>query len=377
MLIALVKSYGVKAQRSIQELAADTGLEIARCEALLERLIDLRLARHISSLYEVSHDFLAKIITEELVDSEEREFKRFRELLSSRATAFASTLSRLTIEEVLFLYKHRRRIIFNEAEMVLIIETWIKEDVPGLFWIKDFDRAIVQTQLAFYESADLDPEPRFRIARLKRLFGVPLSEGDFIALTKIWKGAQEAANLLSTIGDRVPTAVALLGLRSRQGAIRSACGEILTRRIQAREWDIIEALYGSQRKSYFRLFFELVVDGSIPLLTEKRTRALTEFWHLQSIMRAPSGRQDAALIALKSLRPRRVSVFFGEALLAIRKGRFARAIRSIASSSRKGAQSVIMAIEAVQTDAEFDALLQLYVALNQAEIDAKKDSRHR
>ena len=63
LLIALVKSYGVKAQRSLQDLAADTGLDVARCEALMERLIDLRLARHISGRYEVSHDFLAKIIT--------------------------------------------------------------------------------------------------------------------------------------------------------------------------------------------------------------------------------------------------------------------------------------------------------------------------
>jgi energy-coupling factor transporter ATP-binding protein EcfA2 len=61
LLIALVKSYGSKAQRSLQELAADTSLEVARCEMQLERRIDLRLARHISGRYEVSHDFLAKM----------------------------------------------------------------------------------------------------------------------------------------------------------------------------------------------------------------------------------------------------------------------------------------------------------------------------
>jgi hypothetical protein len=373
LLVALVKSYGVKAQRSIQELATDTGLEIGRSEALLERLIDLRLARHISGLYEVSHDFLAKIITEELVDSEEREFKRFRELLTSRATAFTSTLSRLTLEEVLFLYKHKRRIIFNEAETALMIDTWVKdENVPGLFWIKDFDRGIVQTRLALYETSDLDPEHRFRIARLKRLFGIPLSDRDFIALTKIWKGAQEAANLLSAIGDQIRTTIALLGLRSRQGAIRSACGQILTRKLRAQEWNVIEALRGSQRKSYFRLFFELVVDPSIPLVTDKRTRALTEFSHLQLIMRAPPGQEDTTLTALKSLRPRRVSVSFGATLLAIRKGKLARAIKPVASSNRKRAQSIILATEAIQTNAEFKVLLELYLTLNQAEIDTQK-----
>jgi len=232
LLIALVKSYGVKAQRSLQELAADTGLEFTRCEAQLERLIDLRLARHISGRYEVSHDFLAKIITEELVDSEEREFKRFRELLSSRATAFANTLSRLTVEEMLFLYKHKRRIIYSNLEAILIIDTWIKDDVPGLFWIKDFDRGIVERQLVTYDNADFDPEQRFRIARLKWLFSIALNNDDYIAMTKIYKGAQEAARMLVSLRDQVPANVALLGLKSRQGTIRSACSEILRRRLE-------------------------------------------------------------------------------------------------------------------------------------------------
>jgi energy-coupling factor transporter ATP-binding protein EcfA2 len=48
VLIALVKSYGVKAQRSLKELTAETGLDVARCDVLLERLIDRRLVRHIS-----------------------------------------------------------------------------------------------------------------------------------------------------------------------------------------------------------------------------------------------------------------------------------------------------------------------------------------
>ena len=236
LLIALVKSYGVKAQRSLQELVADTGLEVVRCEAQLERLIDLRLARHISGRYEVSHDFLAKIITEELVDSEEREFKRFRELLSSRATAFGNTSSRLTVEEVLFFYKHKGRIIYSNVETVLIIDTWIKDDVPGLFWIKDFDRGVVERRLATYDNSALEPQQRIRVARLKWLFAIPFNNADFIAMTQIYMGAQEAAHMLIRLRDQVPRDIALLGLRKRQEAIKNAGNEILPHR--AIEWVI-------------------------------------------------------------------------------------------------------------------------------------------
>ncbi len=84
-LVSLVRSYGVKAQKSLTEVAADMGLAQEKCEVILERLIDLRLVRHVADLYEVAHDFLAREISAKLVDSEEREFKRLRELLSSKA----------------------------------------------------------------------------------------------------------------------------------------------------------------------------------------------------------------------------------------------------------------------------------------------------
>jgi hypothetical protein len=91
VLVALVRSYGVKAQRPLSEIARDAGISEQTCESLLERLIDLRLVRHVGGDYEVAHDFLAKEISAKLVDSEEREFKRFRELLASKAAAFAVT----------------------------------------------------------------------------------------------------------------------------------------------------------------------------------------------------------------------------------------------------------------------------------------------
>ena len=370
LLIALVKSYGVKAQRSSQELAAVTGLEVARCEEQLERLIDLRLARHFSGLYEVSHDFLAKMITEELVDSGEREFKRFRELLSSRATAFASTSSRLTIEEVLFLYKHRQRIILSEAEGSLVLCTWINDDVPGFFWIKDLDRGFVERQLATYDRTELDTEQQFRMARLKCFFNLPLDIDDYVCITKIYMRAQEAGRMLARLGDQVPASVALLGLRSRQSVVRSACKKILGDHVQRGRWDVVETLRASQVKAYFSLFFALSASDAIPTCAETRNRSLSEFRRLQLIARATS--VSTAVDALKSLRrsrPRIAAAHFGEAICAIKQGRCARVLRAIANSSRKKADPLISATNTIVRDEDFKELVSLYVGLNEAEVD--------
>lgn len=103
VLVALVRSYGVKAQRPLSEIAAEVGLPESQCEEVLERLIDLRLVRHIENQYEIAHDFLAREISAKLVDSEEREFKRFRELLTTKAATFSTTGAVLTSEELLAL----------------------------------------------------------------------------------------------------------------------------------------------------------------------------------------------------------------------------------------------------------------------------------
>ena len=113
VLVSLVRSYGVKTQRTLGEIASDTGLTEGDCETSLEKLIDLRLVRHIGGMYEVAHDFLAHEIADKLVDSEEREFKRFRELLSTKASAFSTTRSLLSTMELLVLYSYKERVFLQ------------------------------------------------------------------------------------------------------------------------------------------------------------------------------------------------------------------------------------------------------------------------
>jgi hypothetical protein len=103
------------------------------CEIALETLIDLRLVRHVADLYEIAHDFLAQEVSARLIDSEEREFERIRELLASKSAAFSTTGSVLTVEELLMLFKYKERLLLSDGELRLILASWAEGEGPGLY----------------------------------------------------------------------------------------------------------------------------------------------------------------------------------------------------------------------------------------------------
>ena len=164
-LVSLVRSYGVKAQKSLAEIAADMGLAQKECEVVLEKLIDLRLVRHVTNLYEVAHDFLAREISAKLVDSEEQEFKRLRELLSSKAATFTTTRSLLSVEELLMLFKHKDRVLPSDGELKLILASWAGEGGPGLYSLVGAPPSRLVELIRVEESGDdIEPEDRAMLA---------------------------------------------------------------------------------------------------------------------------------------------------------------------------------------------------------------------
>jgi hypothetical protein len=76
ILIALVSSYGTKTQKTVEEITRESLIPKDRAEAILRGLVDLRLVRLVGGMYEIAHDFLAKIVISELVSVEEREAKK-------------------------------------------------------------------------------------------------------------------------------------------------------------------------------------------------------------------------------------------------------------------------------------------------------------
>jgi len=203
ILASLVRSYGVKAQKSLPEVSKDVSLPEEICEVLLERLIDLRLVRVLQDQYEIAHDFLAQEISATLVDAEEREFKRFRELLATKAAAFSTTNDSLTVGELLILFKHKERVLPSDPELKLLLASWVREEGPGLFWFLNAPPARLLELIGAEEAeTESDEEARAMLVLLRqKISGAPLRAKDWLPFKRYKLGIQ-LAHLLSHYGLR-------------------------------------------------------------------------------------------------------------------------------------------------------------------------------
>ncbi|NQE06565.1 hypothetical protein C5S32_11910 [ANME-1 cluster archaeon GoMg1] len=84
VLIFLTSSTGKKAQKSLIELSQETEIDVNELKGIMNKMIDLRMARAVSDgEFEIIHDYLGKIIDEELVKEEDRTIKFLEEQLNS------------------------------------------------------------------------------------------------------------------------------------------------------------------------------------------------------------------------------------------------------------------------------------------------------
>jgi hypothetical protein len=92
VLVALVRSTGVRGQRSFAELQAEVKLDAESLTQLLQDLVNKRMIRHLGGgQYEIIHDYLAQLVDQEVVSEEEREIKRLRELMAAKAATYDRT----------------------------------------------------------------------------------------------------------------------------------------------------------------------------------------------------------------------------------------------------------------------------------------------
>ena len=136
VLVALVSSYGTKAQKTLEEIATEALLPRSGIEMILNSLIDLRLVRNIEGTYEISHDFLARTITSELVSVDKRETKKYKELIASRAAAYSSTKAALTKAEHMYIYKFRNMMLLTDQEIKLLLLSYLLGNGPISYWAK-------------------------------------------------------------------------------------------------------------------------------------------------------------------------------------------------------------------------------------------------
>ena len=374
ILATLVRSYAIKAQRNLQEITAETGLSDAVCEQGLEQLIDLRLVRHIDEFYEVAHDYLAKQIVEELVDSEEREFKRFRELLSTKAAAFETTGGALTAEELLMLYLFKERIVPTEVELRLLFASWIRENGPALFWILAAPSQSLLDWLRIEENKEQTTrtEKATGVLLRRKVGNQPLSEEDYAAFRDYQLAAELAGLLLENVSE-VPDSVLTWTLRNDRSEVRAASLEAIASRLTTGNWALIPKLRESTSKWSQWAYQRLVLRSNVgvpPRLRGKATqRAFEEFSLLKQMALSVKPEDGRTILAtLRASRPKRGSYLLGYGISLLKAGRIKELIKKAEKISAKKAVTLLAAIDGNLSTLEYNELLQTYLEWNLKEV---------
>jgi len=373
VLVSLVRSYGVKAQRPIDEIVADTGFEKANCEAALEKLIDLRLVRHIEDYYEISHDFIARRIMFELVDSEVRELKRFQELLTSKAAAFETTKAPLTCEELLMLYKHKERVVPSEVELRLLLSSWVKGRGPALYWLLNAEAVKILEWLRADESKeDIERDEKVSIVLLRKKLGeTPLIDEDYLSF-RSYRLSAEMAGLILENPLSVPRELLFYGLRHRRREVQEACRYTVAQQVKSGDWSWIEPLRKSNSIARRQAYEELVLrdDVGIPEERTDGNRALEEFAILKKIALSRDSSDARKLFKMlqKGRVPRR-SLLFGKSLVYLRERRLESLLREVERTSTSTAELLLSTIDKRITLSDFAAMLCAYKVWNLKEKD--------
>lgn len=377
LLVALVRSYGSKRQVAIEEIAGETGRSVKACEAGLEKLIDFRLVRHIGDYYEVAHDFIARKVLFAMVDSDELNFKRFRELLASKAAAYATTRNLLTTQELLALYAYRDRVLPNELELRLLVESWLDRAGPALFWIMKADPSQVLMWLSGSGSGSDDGETDTLVlaALLKRRLTNQQITSEELGLFRGYKLAVELAGLISEAPRFIPEKLLHYGLRHRRGEVRNASLQAVIQQLCNGDWSWIDRLERSSSIPLSRAYRELVCDRSIPSPpAESNNLAIQRFSILQKLARSrlPKKTTEQSVSDLIKLRAPKRMLLFAKALIMGRQEHIAELVRLCQRSNATVCDICMSAMGAGVTDRDFEVLIQTYVAWNAQETEKRR-----
>jgi len=140
VLVFLTSSTGKKAQKSLIELSRETEIEIDELKEIVNKMIDLRMARVAGDdKFEIIHDYLGKVVDEELVKKEERTIKFLEEQLNLFYQNYKVHKTPIMAPPFMAsLYRNRKRIKINEEKYPLILSTCLFEDYGlGWYWLKD------------------------------------------------------------------------------------------------------------------------------------------------------------------------------------------------------------------------------------------------
>ena len=123
VLVFLTSSVGRKAQKTLAALCQATGIRADELKAILDRMIDLRMARAIDNEeYEIIHDHLGRLVDTELVGKEDRELKFLQEQLDAAQRLYEVHREPIRSPTVwASLYRNRRRIVVGQDKQSLLL----------------------------------------------------------------------------------------------------------------------------------------------------------------------------------------------------------------------------------------------------------------
>jgi HEAT repeat protein len=137
ILKALVQSSGGKSQASLEEIQHNIQVDNDMIEPVLRNMVDKRMIRRLDAdRYEAIHDYFAQLIDSELVSSKERLFKQLKELLASKAAAYAVTKTPLSNNEMLQLYLVREHLLPSQPEQILLLQSSLGGFGPAWYWFR-------------------------------------------------------------------------------------------------------------------------------------------------------------------------------------------------------------------------------------------------
>ena len=368
VLVTLVRSYGAKRQVTLEDVAAETSRSQDRCEVALEKLIDYRLVRHIGEYYEVSHDFVARKVLFELVDSDELKFKRFRELLASKAAAYGTTKNLLSVEELTMLYVYRERILPVELEVRLLLASWLDQRGPALYWIMKTDPSPLLLWLTAEMTASTDNrEISVRAVLLKRkLTEKAIAPHDY-SLFRGYQLALEFAGVILENPSAVPEKVLIHALRHRRAEVRNAALQVVIFQVCEGRWAWVERFHKSKSRALRAAYEELVRNPSVPLPSvQSPTPTLRRFSVLKQLASSggSSNTANALYRSLRNLRSSRRNLILGNALRLVQNGRVEQLVSAAGRFSADECREAFAAINGNLTDRHFEFLLQTYVDWN-------------
>jgi len=248
ILIALVSSYGAKAQKTFKEIAKECLIPNNDVEIPLNLLIDLRLVRSVDGAYEIAHDFLGKIITSELVSTEEREAKKFKDLLASRTAAYESTKAGLTSSEHLHIYRYRNKILCVDEEFKLLLGSFLTGNGPISYWAKRYPKSILKGWV--YEMlSDLENEIEGAAYRYLMKLGERPALSLLAEAFSDYKEQHELSRYISDLATNDDIELLIKLNRKRAEEVVSASQDALVRLIKSTDTTIFEKMAKSNSRN--------------------------------------------------------------------------------------------------------------------------------